>query len=197
MARMVAIVIPLSPVVTVYSPPPSKRKSATTDTAPVSVAKSPCAALASMAKDIVRAFWLLESLFSIIKARALLLSRPSPKLLIFKSFALSPLRSMNVGASALNPPMTVMVANLISAFAVCGVKTAPGRKSISKVAMATNSRATVAGVVSSCWSPTSSVTVAVPAPDALSNISAALLLMLTSACMFAALCCAKVWLVKT
>ena len=55
MARMVAMVIPLSPVVTVYSPPPSKRNSATTDTAPVSVAKSPLSARASMAKDTVRA----------------------------------------------------------------------------------------------------------------------------------------------
>ena len=196
MARMVAIVIPLSPVVTVYSPPPSKRNSATTDTAPVSVAKSPCAARASMAKDTVRALWLSPP---IIKARArLLLPCPSSKGLIVKSSALSPLRSVNVGACGLKPPMTVMVANLISAFAVCGVKTAPGRKLISSAPMATNSRVTVAAAVSSCWSPTSIVTVAVPAPDALSNISASLLLlMLTSACMFAALCCAKVWLVKT
>ena len=193
MARMVATVIALSPVVTVYSPPPSKRNSATTDTAPVSVAKSPLSARASIAKDIVRALWLLPV---IIKARALLLSllwpSSSSRIRIVKSSALSPLRAMNVGACTLNPPVTVMVANLISAFAVCGVKTAPGRKLISKAPMATNSRVTVAGVVSSCWSPTSSVTVAVPAPDALSNIVASLLFILASACMFAALCCAKV-----
>ena len=103
---------------------------------------------------------------------------------------------MNVGARTLNPPVTVMVANLISAFAVCGVKTAPGRKLMSKAPMATNSRITVAGAVSSCWSPTSNVTVAVPAFDALSNIVASLSLTLMSACMSAALCCANVWFVK-